>query len=68
MGRIAKGVKCSVVGCDKEAVRSLSKEKVSVAGLKVGEARRSYLCKDHYKEFKKETKKDKMLEKWRYKG
>ena len=68
MGRIAKGVKCSVVGCDKEAVRSLSKEKVSVAGLKVGEARRSYLCKDHYKEFKKETKKDKMLEKWRYKS
>ena len=68
MGRVAKGVKCSVVGCDKEAVRSLSNEKVSAAGLKVGEARRSYLCKDHYKEFKKETKKEKMLEKWRYKG
>ena len=68
MGRVAKGVKCSVVGCDKEAVRSLSKEKVSAAGLKVGETRRSYLCKDHYKEFKKETKKEKMLEKWRYKS
>ena len=68
MGRVAKGVKCSVVGCDKEAVRSLSREKVSAAGLKVGETRRSYLCKDHYKEFKKETKKDKMLEKWRYKS
>lgn len=68
MGRVAKGVKCSVVGCDKEAVRSLSKEKVSAAGLKVGEGRRSYLCKDHYKEFKKGTKKDKMLEKWRYKS
>jgi len=68
LGRVAKGVKCSVVGCDKEAVRSLSREKVSAAGLKVGETRRSYLCKDHYKEFKKETKKDKMLEKWRYKS
>jgi len=68
LGRVAKGVKCSVVGCDKEAVRSISREKVSAAGLKVGETRRSYLCKDHYKEFKKETKKDKMLEKWRYKG
>lgn len=68
MGRVAKGVKCSVVGCDKEAVRSLSNEKVSAAGLKVGTARRAYLCKDHYKEFKKETKKEKMLEKWRYKG
>ncbi|MGQ9461091.1 MAG: hypothetical protein ACUVRA_07665 [Candidatus Bathyarchaeaceae archaeon] len=68
MGRVAKGVKCSVVGCDKEAIRSLSAGKVSAAGLKVGEARRAYLCKDHYKEFKKETRKDKMLEKWRYKG
>ena len=67
MGRVAKGVKCSVVGCDKEAVRSLSREKVSATGLKVGDARRCYLCKDHYKEYKKETKKDKMLEKWRYK-
>ena len=68
MGRVAKGVKCSVVGCDKEAVRSLSREKVSAAGLKVEGTRRSYLCKDHYKEYKKETKKDKMLEKWRYKS
>lgn len=68
MGRVAKGVKCSVVGCDKEAVRSLSTEKVSSAGLRVGEARRAYLCKEHYKEFKKETKKEKMLEKWRYRG
>jgi len=66
LGRVARGVKCSVVGCDKEAVRSLSKEKVSAAGLKVEGTRRSYLCKDHYKEYKKETKKDKMLEKWRY--
>jgi len=66
LGRVARGVRCSVVGCDKEAVRSLSKEKVSAAGLKVEGTRRSYLCKDHYKEYKKETKKDKMLEKWRY--
>jgi len=68
LGRVAKGMKCSVVGCDKEAVRSLSNEKVSAAGLKVGTARRAYLCKDHYKEFKKGTKKEKMLEKWRYRG
>jgi len=67
LGRVAKGVKCSVIGCDKEAVRSLSREKVSAAGLKVEGTRRSYLCKDHYKEYKKETRKDKMLEKWRYK-
>lgn len=68
LGRVAKGVKCSVAGCDKQAVRSLSTQKVSSAGLKVGEARRAYLCKDHYKEFKKETKEEKRLEKWRYRG
>ncbi len=68
MGRVTKGVKCSVAGCGKEAVRSLPNDKVSAAGLKVGEERRSYLCKEHYKEFKRQTKKEKMLEKWRYKG
>jgi len=68
MGRVAKGVKCSVTGCDKEAIRSISTDKVSAAGLKVNKVRRAYLCKDHYKEFKKGTKKEKMLEKWRYRG
>jgi len=66
MGKISKGVKCSVVGCDKDAVRSLSHDRVGAAGLKIGSARRAYLCSDHYKEYKKKTKKDKMLEKWRY--
>ena len=69
MGRINKGVKCSVSGCSKEAIRSLSTEKVRSAGLNVGSSeRRSYLCKEHYKEYKKKTKKEKMFEKWRYKG
>ncbi len=66
MGKIAKGAKCSVEGCGKEAVRSLPSERVLKAGLKVQVARRVYLCKEHYKEFKKATKKDKMLDKWRY--
>jgi len=68
LGRVSKGVKCSVPGCDKEAVRSLSSEKVTSAGLKVGETRRAYLCKDHYKEYKRETKEERKLEKWRYMG
>jgi hypothetical protein len=66
LGRIAKGVKCNVLGCGREAVRSLSAEKVRVAGLRVGSERRAYLCKEHYKEYKKKTKKDKQLEQWRY--
>jgi hypothetical protein len=68
LGRVAKGVKCSISGCGNEAVRSLSAEKVKSAGLNVGSERRAYLCKEHYKEYKKKTKKDKMLEKWRHLG
>jgi thymidine kinase len=69
LGRIDKGVKCSVSGCGREAVRSLSTEKVRSAGLNVGSSeRRAYLCKEHYKEYKKKTKKEKQLEKWRYSG
>jgi histidyl-tRNA synthetase len=66
LGRIDKGVKCNVSGCGRDAVRSLSGEKVKAAGLNIGSERRAYLCKEHYKEYKKRTKKDKQLEKWRY--
>jgi len=65
MGRVAKGVRCSVAGCDAQAVRSLSTGKVTAAGLEVTGGRRAYLCRDHYKEYKKGTKKEKLLEKWR---
>jgi len=68
MGRVGKGVKCSVSNCDKDAIRSLSREKVSSAGLKVDGEKRSYLCREHYKEYKKASKKDKLLEQWRHKG
>jgi thymidine kinase len=65
VGRIDKGEKCSV--CGKEAARSLSADKVKASGFSVGSAdKRAYLCKDHYKEYKKKTKKDKTLDKWRY--
>ncbi len=67
MGRIGKGVNCSVSGCSREAVRSLSTGKAKSAGLNVGSnEKRVYVCKEHYKEFKKKTKKDKTIDKWRY--
>jgi hypothetical protein len=68
MGRVSKGEKCSVLGCPKEAVRSVSRDTVNAAGLKVEELRRAYLCKDHYKEFKKKTKREKMVERWRHRS
>ena len=67
VGRIDKGQKCSVSGCSREAERSISADKARAAGLNVGsQEKRAYLCKEHYKEFKKKTKKDKTIEKWRY--
>ena len=66
MGRVEKGVKCSVSGCGNQAIRSISTAKVRLAGLTVSGEKRAYLCKEHYKEYKKKTKKDKQIEKWRY--
>jgi hypothetical protein len=66
MGKIEKGINCSVVGCNQPAVRSLSSEKASEAGLNVGTSKRAYLCKKHYKEMKKKTKKQRLIEKWRF--
>ena len=67
MGRIDKGQKCSVSGCGREAVRSMTAEKVKAAGLNVNtNEKRAYICKEHYKEYKKKTKKEKTLDKWRF--
>ena len=66
VGRVAKGVRCSVAGCGNDAVRAIQTDKVKKGGLKGSEARKAYLCKEHYKEFKKKTKKDRALEKWRH--
>lgn len=66
MGKVAKGQSCSVVGCSGTAIRSISPEKVANSGLNIGSARRAYLCKPHYREFKKATRKDRQLDKWRF--
>jgi hypothetical protein len=67
LGRIDKGENCSVSGCKNEAARSIAADKCRTAGLNVSTSeKRAYICKEHYKEFKKKTKKDKTLDKWRY--
>ena len=69
MGRVDKGINCSVDSCGNQAERSMSGIKAGMApDLGLGGSKRVYLCKDHYKEFKKKTKKDKQLERWRYQG
>jgi hypothetical protein len=67
VGRIDKGQKCSVSSCNIEAARSISADKVRAAGLNIGSGeKRAYICKEHYKEFKKKTKKEKTIDKWRF--
>jgi hypothetical protein len=66
MGKVAKGQRCNVVGCDASAIRSISPEKVAPTGISIGSARRAYLCKTHYKQFKKLSRKDRQIDKWRF--
>jgi hypothetical protein len=67
LGKVDKGVNCSVTGCSNKAVRSLSKSEMGGSGLSLGEeGRRAYLCHDHYKAWKKATKKSKSLERSRW--
>ena len=67
MGIISKGAKCNVTGCDKDASRSLNTGKVEDAGLSVSSSgKKTALCKDHYKEWKKESKDDRSLERARF--
>ncbi|MEM3647134.1 MAG: hypothetical protein QW334_03200 [Thermofilum sp.] len=67
MGRIDKGVKCSVAGCQAEAVRSVASQRASEAGLRLsGEARKAYLCEAHYKEFKKARRSVDRIERMRW--
>lgn len=55
---------CSVEGCKNDAARSLSRRKVAdaLSESTVAEGRRAYLCKDHYKEYKKATKVDRTVD------
>jgi len=67
MGVIAKGAKCNVSGCDDDGVRSINSSKVENAGLELSASgKKTVLCKTHYKEYKKESKDDRDLERARY--
>src|ERR687894_600041 len=58
MGKIDKGVNCSVQGCEEKGERSITSSKAQMASdLDLAMTnKRAYLCKSHYKEWKKATK------------
>jgi len=57
------GETCDVAGCNEPAHRAVSAKNVAKAGLNVKKERgKAHLCKEHYKEYKKATKKDRELE------
>lgn len=59
MGIVSKGAKCNVTGCSNDGTRSLNSSKVENAGLRLNTStKKAILCKEHYKEWKKETKDD----------
>ena len=67
MGIVSKGAKCNVDGCEKDGARSINTTKVENANLRVNNlGKKSVLCKDHYKEYKKESKDDRDLERARF--
>jgi len=67
MGKIDKGVSCSVTGCKNPGERSISRSQLAGSGLSAGgDGRRVYLCHEHYKEWKKSTKKDREAERARW--
>lgn len=62
---------CSIEGCGSLAARSFSQEEIAKITPKVGlplqpGGKKVYLCEKHYKQFKKELKKQKKLEKLRH--
>ena len=67
VGIVSKGAKCNVEGCDQDGARSINTSKVENAGLRVNSAgKKTALCKDHYKEWKKESNDDRSLERARF--
>jgi len=54
---------CDIQDCEAESERSISGSAAEEVKLKVEDGlKRVHLCKEHYREFKKQSKKDRQLE------
>ena len=62
--------KCDIKGCTNASERSFPKDKVQnvlTQGLKDDVGRRALLCKEHYKEFRKKTKTERLTDRLAWK-
>jgi hypothetical protein len=66
MGKVSKGVKCSVAGCGEKAVKSISIQRIPSSMKIEGSGRRAYLCEAHWKLLKKLTREQQKIEKMRH--
>ncbi len=59
-----KKEKCDIEGCSSEGERSIAGKKVEKAGLTLSSDpdKNAHLCREHYREFKKRSKKDRTIE------
>jgi len=59
-----EAAKCDVAGCNNDAERSFNIKQVSKSqlSLKSNDLRSVHLCKEHYREFKKQTKTNRELD------
>jgi len=65
LGKVSKGEKCSL--CSEPAVKSLSASEASkYFNVETGARGRVYLCKRHYKEYKKKSEEARELERLRW--
>jgi hypothetical protein len=53
---------CAIADCGRASVRSLATGEVRKVFPDVPDARRTHLCREHYKEWKKATRKDRELQ------
>jgi hypothetical protein len=68
MGKVEKGVSCSVKGCEESADRSMSLVKARMSqDLDFDNSKkRVFLCRTHYKDWKKSSKSDRETERMRW--
>tara|TARA_B100001765_G_C19241814_1_gene222849 strand:- start:202 stop:405 length:204 start_codon:yes stop_codon:yes gene_type:complete len=67
MGKISKGVDCSVSSCTNSAMRSMSSKNVDSSEFSISsDSNKVYFCTEHYKSWKKSTKELRKSERARY--